>query len=230
MNKSDIKILIVDDEEDILDFVGYNLRKEGYQVITATNGFDAIDLATRLHPELIILDIMMPGMDGIETCERLRQYDDLRNTLITYFTARNEDYSQIAGYEAGADDYITKPIKPRLLVNKVAALLRRLEPQHTHSSIIGTGDLIVDLDQYKVFYKGQRFILPKKEFELLSLLISKPNRVFTREEIYSKVWGNDVLVGERTIDVYIRKIREKLGTRNIVTIKGVGYKYEDQPS
>ncbi|HOW25070.1 MAG TPA: response regulator transcription factor [Bacteroidales bacterium] len=230
MNTSDIKILIVDDEEDILDFVGYNLRREGYQVITATNGLDAIDLATRHHPELIILDIMMPGMDGIETCERLRQNDDLRDTLITYFTARNEDYSQIAGYEAGADDYITKPIKPRLLVNKVAALLRRLEPQNTPSSILRTGDLIVDLDQYKVFYKGQRFILPKKEFELLSLLISKPNRVFTREEIFSKVWGNDVLVGERTIDVYIRKIREKLGTGNIITIKGVGYQYEDHPS
>ncbi len=227
MNKSDIKILIVDDEEDILDFVGYNLRKEGYQVITATNGFDAVDLATRHHPELIILDIMMPGMDGIETCEKLRENPDLKNTLITYFTARNEDYTQIAGYEAGADDYITKPIKPRLLTNKVAALLRRLETHPPDSFIIGTGDLRVDTEKYQVVYKGNRYVLPKKEFELLSLLVSKPSRVFTREEIYGKVWGNEVIVGERTIDVYIRKIREKLGIVNIVTIKGVGYKYEE---
>lgn len=227
MNKADIKILIVDDEEDILEFVGYNLRKEGYQVITALNGFDAVNLALRHRPQLIILDIMMPGMDGIETCEKLRENFDLRHTLITYFTARNEDFSQIAGYEAGADDYITKPIKPRLLVNKVAALLRRMDLQELPTTVIGSGDLLIDLEKYKVFYKDQGYILPKKEFELLSLLVSKPNRVFTREEIYDKVWGNDVLVGERTIDVYIRKIREKLGIPHIITIKGVGYKYEE---
>lgn len=227
MNKEDITILIVDDEEDILEFVGYNLRKEGYQVITATNGPEAIRLAAQHQPGLIILDIMMPGMDGIETCEKLRENPDLKNTLITYFTARNEDYSQIAGYEAGADDYITKPIKPRLLINKIAALLRRLEPGDRKSSVIGTGEMVIDLEKYKVFYKGQPFVLPKKEFEVLSLLVSRPNRVFTRDEIYNKVWGNDVLVGERTIDVYIRKIREKLCSPNIVTIKGVGYKYEE---
>jgi two-component system alkaline phosphatase synthesis response regulator PhoP len=227
MNKTDIKILIVDDEEDILEFVGYNLRKEGYQVITATNGFDAIDQASRHLPQLIILDIMMPGMDGIETCEKLRENYDLRNSLITYFTARSEDYSQIAGYEAGADDYITKPIKPKLLINKVAALLRRMDIHEKASAVIGAGDLTIDLEKYKVFYKGTGYVLPKKEFELLSLLVSKPNRVFTREEIYDRVWGSEVLVGERTIDVYIRKIREKLGTDRIVTIKGVGYKYEE---
>jgi two-component system alkaline phosphatase synthesis response regulator PhoP len=227
MNKEDIKILIVDDEEDILEFVGYNLRKEGYQVITANNGFDALDQASRHLPQLIILDIMMPGMDGIETCEKLRENYNLRNSLITYFTARNEDYSQIAGYEAGADDYIAKPIKPKLLVNKVNALLRRLDIQDRPSTVIGTGDLIIDLEKYKVFYKGTGYIFPKKEFELLSLLVSKPNRVFTREEIYDRVWGNEVLVGERTIDVYIRKIREKLGTSQIITVKGVGYKYEE---
>lgn len=227
MSNPDIRILIVDDEEDILEFVGYNLRKEGYQVFTAMNGLSAIELASRHRPHLIILDIMMPGMDGIETCEKLRENPDLKNTLITYFTARNEDYSQIAGYEAGADDYITKPIKPRLLINKVAALLRRYDIQDQPSASIGSGDLIIDLEKYKVFYQGAGYVLPKKEFELLSLLVSRPNRVFTREEIYDRVWGSEVLVGERTIDVYIRKIREKLGIPNIVTIKGVGYKYEE---
>lgn len=227
MKKEDINILIVDDEEDILEFVGYNLRREGYQVITATNGFDAVEMASRHRPQLIILDIMMPGMDGIETCEKLRENDDLRRTIITYFTARNEDYSQIAGYEAGADDYITKPIKPKLLVNKVAALLRRLEVHDQPATKIGAGELIIDLEKYKVFYKGTGYVLPKKEFELLSLLASKPNRVFTREEIYDRVWGTEVLVGERTIDVYIRKIREKLGFSNIITVKGIGYKYEE---
>jgi two-component system alkaline phosphatase synthesis response regulator PhoP len=227
MNKTDIKILIVDDEEDILEFVGYNLRKEGYQVITASNGFDAIDLAGSHIPQLIILDIMMPGMDGIETCEKLRENPNLKNTLITYFTARNEDYSQIAGFEAGADDYITKPVKPRLLISKVMALLRRLETHHANSSIIGTGDLRIDTEKYQVIYKDTRYVFPKKEFEILTLLVSKPNRVFMREEIYDKIWGSEVVVGERTIDVYIRKIREKLGTEKIVTIKGVGYKYEE---
>ncbi|MCX6233687.1 MAG: response regulator transcription factor [Bacteroidetes bacterium] len=227
MTNSDIKILIVDDEEDILEFVGYNLRKEGYQVITAGNGDEAVTLARQHVPQLIILDIMMPGMDGIETCREMRDIELLKNTVITYFTARSEDYSQIAGFDAGADDYITKPIKPRLLISKVAALLRRYrisdEKPETGSS---ADDLIIDREAYEVHFKSRSFTLPKKEFELLALLVSKPNRVFTREEIYARIWGDDIIVGERTIDVYIRKIREKLGTDNIVTIKGVGYKYE----
>jgi two-component system alkaline phosphatase synthesis response regulator PhoP len=227
MTNENIKILIVDDEEDILEFVGYNLRKEGYQVITAGNGDEAVTLAREHVPQLILLDIMMPGMDGVETCREMRDIELLKNTVITYFTARNEDYSQIAGFEAGADDYITKPIKPRLLISKVAALLRRHrisdEKPETGSS---AGELIIDREAYQVLYKGQSFTLPKKEFELLALLVSKPNRVFTRDEIYARIWGDDIIVGERTIDVYIRKIREKLDTDNIVTIKGVGYKYE----
>jgi len=227
MNNADFKVLIVDDEEDILEFVGYNLRKEGYQTATATNGQDAIATARQIHPHLIMLDIMMPGMDGIETCRELRAIGELRDSVIIYFTARNEDYSQIAGFEAGADDYITKPIKPRLLVSKVAALLRRFRTEESTGIIYTAGDLTVDLEKYLVYYKGKRIILPKKEFEMLSLLVSKPNRVFTRDEIYHRIWGDDVFVGERTIDVYIRKIREKLGTDNLKTIKGVGYKYEE---
>jgi len=226
MNNQDYTILIVDDEDDILEFVGYNLRKEEYNVITATNGIDAIKLAKEKTPQLIILDIMMPGIDGIETCIQLREIESLANTIITFFTARNEDYSQIAGFEAGADDYITKPIKPRLLTSKVAALLRRHGGAEETSTLIIVGELTVDTEKYKVYFKNEEFALPKKEFELLSLLVSKPNRVFTREEIYSRIWGDEVFVGERTIDVHIRKIREKLGAENIKTIKGVGYKYE----
>jgi two-component system, OmpR family, alkaline phosphatase synthesis response regulator PhoP len=226
MNNSDFTVLIVDDEDDILEFVGYNLRKEGYQVLTTTNGSDAIQIAKENTPDLIILDIMMPGIDGIETCLQMREIGSLKNTIITFFTARNEDYSQIAGFEAGADDYITKPIKPRLLTSKVAALLRRHAGAEEAGIVIKVGDLTVDMEKYKVFFKEEEHILPKKEFELLSLLVSKPNRVFTREEIYSRIWGDEVFVGERTIDVHIRKIREKLGAENIKTIKGVGYKYE----
>jgi two-component system alkaline phosphatase synthesis response regulator PhoP len=226
MNNTDYTILIVDDEVDILEFVGYNLRKEGYQVITATNGTDAIKLAEAKTPRLIILDIMMPGIDGIETCLLMREIDSLKNTVITFFTARNEDYSQIAGFEAGADDYITKPIKPRLLTSKVAALLRRNWGTEDLAGLIKVGDLTIDSEKYKVYFKNEEHSLPKKEFELLSLLASKPNRVFTREEIYKRIWGDEVFVGERTIDVHIRKIREKLGAENIKTIKGVGYKYE----
>lgn len=226
MSNSDYVVLIVDDEDDILEFVGYNLRKEGYEVITATNGNDAIQLAKEKTPQLIILDIMMPGIDGIETCIQMREIDSLKNSIITFFTARNEDYSQIAGFEAGADDYITKPIKPRLLTSKVAALLRRHAGIEEQGVVIKVGELTVDMEKYKVFFKDVEHILPKKEFELLSLLVSKPNRVFTREEIYNRIWGDEVFVGERTIDVHIRKIREKLGAENIKTIKGVGYKYE----
>lgn len=220
------KVLIVDDEEDILEFVSYNLRKEGYKVTTAPNGQEALKIAREQLPHLVILDVMMPEMDGIETCREMRKIPSLKETIITFFTARNEDYSQIAGFEAGADDYITKPIKPRLLSSKVNALLRRHIVNQEITNISTVGDLTIDNEKFKVIVSGNEIFLPKKEFELLSLLTSKPNKVFTRDEIYSKIWSGDVIVGERTIDVHIRKIREKLGIENIKTIKGVGYKYE----
>jgi two-component system alkaline phosphatase synthesis response regulator PhoP len=226
MEPNENKILIVDDEDDILEFVGYNLRKEGYNVLTANNGRDAIKIAKEQLPQLIILDIMMPEMDGIETCRELRVIPSLNKSIITFFTARSEEYSLIAGYEAGADDYITKPVKPRVLVSKVNALLRRHGDVSPLSSSVVIGNLKIDTEKYLVYFNGEEFSLPRKEFELLSLLTSKPNKVFTRDEIYSRVWTNDVVVGDRTIDVHIRKLREKIGIDNIKTIKGVGYKYE----
>jgi two-component system alkaline phosphatase synthesis response regulator PhoP len=226
MELKENKILIVDDEDDILEFVSYNLRKEGYSVLTANNGRDAIKIAKEQLPQLIILDIMMPEMDGIETCRELRIIPSLNKSIITFFTARSEEYSLIAGYEAGADDYITKPVKPRILVSKVNALLRRHSDSEPHTSILVIGNLKIDTEKYMVYFNGEEFSLPRKEFELLSLLTSKPNKVFTRDEIYSRVWTNDVVVGDRTIDVHIRKLREKIGIDNIKTIKGVGYKYE----
>ncbi len=226
MEPNEFKVLIVDDEDDILEFVSYNLRREGYQVLIANNGRTAIKTATTHLPHLIILDVMMPEMDGMETCRELRQIPSLHKSMITFFTARNEDYSQIAGFDAGADDYITKPIKPRLLVSKVNALLRRLSAHDDELLSYSVGDLTIDTEKYQITKGGIEFTLPRKEFELLSLLSSKPNKVFTRDEIYSKVWTNDVIVGDRTIDVHIRKLREKLGIDNIKTIKGVGYKYE----
>jgi two-component system, OmpR family, alkaline phosphatase synthesis response regulator PhoP len=227
MDPSEYKILIVDDEDDILEFVSYNLRREGYQVLISNNGRDAIKSANLQTPHLIILDVMMPEMDGMETCQELRKIPSLRKTMITFFTARNEDYSQIAGFDAGADDYITKPIKPRLLVSKVNALLRRFGSHEEQESVsYAVGDLVIDSEKYNVIKSGKEYSLPRKEFELLSLLTSKPNKVFTRDEIYSRIWTNDVVVGDRTIDVHIRKLREKLGIDNIKTIKGVGYKYE----
>jgi two-component system, OmpR family, alkaline phosphatase synthesis response regulator PhoP len=226
METNEYKILIVDDEDDILEFVSYNLRKEGYQVLTANNGRDAIKIAKDKLPHLIILDVMMPEIDGIETCRELRQISSLDSSIITFFTARNEDYSQIAGFEAGADDYIAKPIKPRLLTSKVNALLRRHVESLKNTSAYSLGSLIIDPEKYIVKFKGQEYSLPRKEFELLSLLTSKPNNVFTRDQIFSRIWSNEVIVGDRTIDVHIRKLREKLGADNIKTIKGVGYKYE----
>ena len=227
MEPEEYKILIVDDEDDILEFVSYNLRREGYQVHIANNGRTAIKIAKEVIPHLIILDVMMPEMDGIETCRELRTIPLLKQSIITFFTARSEDYSQIAGFEAGADDYVTKPIKPRLLVSKVTALLRRfVTPENTVGKPYKLADLTIDTERYQVTLKGQEFTLPRKEFELLSLLTSKPNKVFTREEIFSKIWTNDVIVGDRTIDVHIRKLREKLNFDNIKTIKGVGYKFE----
>lgn len=226
MENKEQLILIVDDEDDILEFVSYNLKKEGYKVITASNGIDAIKLAKENIPQLIILDVMMPDMDGIETCRELRHVAALNETIITFFTARNEDYSLIAGLEAGADDYITKPIKPRVLSTKVVALLRRHSGATPVTNTYEVGGLVIDSEKYIAYLDGTPIILPRKEFELLSLLVSKPNKVFTRDEIYNRVWTGDVIVGDRTIDVHIRKIREKLGNDNIKTIKGVGYKYE----
>jgi len=224
MNKKDIKILLVDDEPDILEIVGYNLSNEGYQVITAENGVEAVKIAKKELPHLIILDVMMPEMDGIEACEIIRKNPDLKNTIITFLTARGEDYSQVAGFDAGADDYITKPIKPKVLISKVKALLRRFKEQEVVDSV-KIGNLVINRDEYKIVLNGTEIILPRKEFELLSLLASKPGKVFKRDEILDKVWGNEVVVGGRTIDVHIRKLREKIGDKSFKTIKGVGYKF-----
>jgi two-component system, OmpR family, alkaline phosphatase synthesis response regulator PhoP len=223
------KILLVDDEADILEFLGYNLRKEGYEVYTCNNGIDGLAKATEILPHLVILDVMMPGMDGIETCREIRQVAELKNTIVIFLTARGEDYSQIAGFEAGADDYVTKPVKPRVLVSRVKALLRRYkeEPGKEDGQILRFHKLIIDREKYVVIKDGREYNLARKEFELLSLLASRPNRVFTREEILAAIWGDDVIVGDRTIDVHVRKIREKLGDQHIKTIKGVGYKFEE---
>jgi len=227
MKKKDIKILLVDDEPDILEIVGYNLTAEGYQVITAENGLQAVKKARKEKPQLIILDVMMPEMDGIEACEQIRKIENLNNTIITFLTARGEDYSQVAGFDAGADDYITKPIKPKVLVSKVKALLRRFKDEDVSESIVKIGSLIINREEYKIELKGVEIILPRKEFELLSLLASKPGKVFKREDILDKVWGNEVVVGGRTIDVHIRKLREKIGDDYFKTVKGVGYKFVD---
>ena len=221
------KILIVDDEADILEIVGYNLKKEGFEVFTAANGKRAIEIAIEENPSLIILDVMMPEMDGMETCYQMRNIPALKDTLITFLSARGEDYSQIAGFDAGADDYITKPVKPRVLISKVKAILRRKSGgSETVLEDIVAGGISIDRERYLIKQDGKEINLPKKEFELLSLLMSKPGKVFTRESIMNKIWGGEVVVGDRTIDVHIRKLREKLGEELIKTIKGVGYKFE----
>lgn len=225
MKKKDLKILLVDDEPDILEIVGYNLSNEGYKVFTGANGLQAVKLAKKHKPHLIILDVMMPEMDGIEACEIIRSNSDLENTVITFFTARGEDYSQVAGFDAGADDYITKPIKPKVLLSKVKALLRRFKNDKEVNQIVKVGKLTINREEYKIYKGKEELSLPRKEFELLSLLASKPNKVFTREDILDKVWGMEVVVGGRTIDVHIRKLREKIGDKSIKTIKGVGYKF-----
>lgn len=227
MENSNIKILLVDDEPDILEFMEYNLKKEGYQVLQAKNGKEAVEIAKKEFPHLVILDIMMPVMDGIEACRTMREIPELQNTLITFLTARNEEYSQLAGFDVGADDYITKPIKPRIMLSRVKALLRRLNGNSGASTpIVQIGNLRVDRESYLVYKNDEPIALPRKEFELLSLLTSKPGKVFTREDILSRVWGSDIVVGDRTIDVHIRKIREKLGDESIKTIKGIGYKFD----
>ena len=220
------KILLVDDEPDILEFISYNLTKEGYDVSTSNNGKEAIEIAKKINPDLIILDVMMLEMDGIETCHEIRNISQLKNTLIAFLSARGEDYSQVAGFDAGADDYITKPIKPRLLVSRVKAILRRKSSIEESTVLDENMDIVIDREKYLVYKDGKEFTFPKKEFELLSLLTSKPGKVFTREVILENVWGGEVVVGDRTIDVHIRKLREKLGDNYIKTIKGVGYKFE----
>ncbi|HML84810.1 MAG TPA: response regulator transcription factor [Bacteroidales bacterium] len=222
------KVLVVDDEPDVLEFLSYNLRKEGFLVFTASNGKEGLALAIKERPQLVILDVMMPGMDGIETCSEIRKQPFLADTIVIFLTARGEDYSQIAGFDAGADDYVTKPVKPKVLVSRVKALLRRLTFNNAEQGVsqITLTEFTINRERYVVIKDGKEIVLPRKEFELLSLLSSKPNKVFTRDEIFSSVWGNDVVVGDRTIDVHVRKIREKLDTQNIKTVKGVGYKYE----
>lgn len=226
-NSSTYKILLVDDEPDILEFLSYNLKKEGYTTYTAGTGRQGLEIAKKNFPDLIILDVMMPDLDGIETCREIRAVDGLKDVLIAFLTARGEDYSQIAGFDAGADDYITKPIKPRVFVSRIKALLRRVgEAKEESVGMMELGDLKIDRERYLVHYKSQELQVPKKEFELLSLLASKPGKVFTRDEIMKTVWGDEVIVGDRTIDVHIRKLREKLDDRFIKTVKGVGYKFE----
>jgi two-component system alkaline phosphatase synthesis response regulator PhoP len=226
MKKKDIRILLVDDDADILEIVGYNLSQEGYQISTAINGREAIAKAKKLLPHLIIMDIMMPEMDGMEACENIRKIPELSNVIITFLTARSEDYSQVAGFDAGADDYITKPIKQKLLVSKVKALLRRLKETEKDSETLNVGGIEINREEYKIIKDNIEIVLPRKEFELFYLLATKPGKVFKREEILDKVWGNDVIVGGRTIDVHIRKLREKIGDDFFKTIKGVGYKFE----
>ncbi|MCK8142271.1 response regulator transcription factor [Flavobacterium sp. I-SCBP12n] len=226
MKKKNTKILLVDDEPDILEIIGYNLFQEDYQIFTASNGKEAIAKAKKVIPDLIIMDVMMPEMDGMEACENIRKIPELSNVLITFLTARSEDYSQVAGFDAGADDYITKPIKPKLLVSKVKALLRRLKENDQNSETLNVGGIEINREEYKIVKDNIEIVLPRKEFELFYLLASKPGKVFKRDEILDRVWGNEVIVGGRTIDVHIRKLREKIGEELFKTIKGVGYKFE----
>ena len=227
MISENYKILLVDDEPDILEFLGYNLKKEGYTVYIANNGKEAITIAKKEIPHLVIIDVMMPDMDGIETCREIRSLHELKHVMIAFLTARNEDYSQIAGFEVGADDYINKPIKPRVLISRIKALLRR-QTTGTNDATekVDLGNLKIDRERYIVVKDKEEINLPKKEFELLALLASKPGKVFTRDVILDRVWGADVVVGDRTIDVHIRKLREKLGENYIKTVKGIGYKFE----
>lgn len=223
--QSKFTILVVDDEPDILEFLEYNLQKEGFHVVLAQNGQEAVEVAKKEYPHLILLDIMMPVLDGIEACREIRNIPDLKNSVIAFLTARNEDFTQIAGFDVGADDYITKPIKPRLLISRVNALLRR-HRQEEADSILRIGHLQIDRERFVVVLDDDELFLPRKEFELLYLLASKPGKVFKREEILSKIWGKEVIVGDRTIDVHIRKLREKLGDAAIKTVKGIGYKLD----
>lgn len=226
MDNSKYKLLLVDDDEDIIEFLSYNLNREGFQVSTANNGKDAIEIAKKELPHLIVMDVMMPEMDGISAVEEIRKFPSLNDSMIIFLTARSEDYSQIAGFDAGADDYITKPIKPKVLVSRITALLRR-SSKNDSPNVITIKDIVIDQEKFQVTLKDKKIVLPKKEFKLLRLLANTPNKVFTRDEIFTKVWGDDVVVGDRTIDVHVRKIREKIGEDYIKTIKGIGYKMEN---
>ena len=219
------KILIVDDEKDIVDLLKYNLEKEGYKCYVAYDGEEAVSKAKEKNPDLVLLDIMMPKMDGIEACRQIREIDSLKNVFVAFLTARSEEYSELAGFDVGADDYITKPIKPRILISRIQAILKRNKEEEVKDEIV-IGDIRIDRNTFMVTVREHELILPKKEFELLYLLASKPGKVFTRESILNKVWGTDVFVVDRTIDVHIRKIREKIGEDRIKTVKGVGYKFD----
>ncbi|HJE89203.1 response regulator transcription factor [Rikenella microfusus] len=225
------RILIVDDEADILEFIRYNLKKEGYDVYTASDGEEALRTAAEVSPHLVLLDVMMPRMDGMEACRRLRKMPQTEDAVIAFLTARAEDYSQVAGFDAGADDYIAKPVRPNVLVSRIRALLKRVDSgagsAESQEAEPDRRSLIIDRERYVVLKNGEEIVLPRKMFELLALLYSKPQKVFLRDEIFAAVWGDDVVVGERTIDVHIRKLREKIGADYIVTVKGVGYKYQD---
>ena len=227
MGQREYKILLVDDEPDILEFLGYNLKKEGYQVFSASNGKDAIQLARVEIPHLVLLDVMMPEMDGMETCRQMREIPALKNTIISFLTARNEDYSQIAGFEAGADDYVSKPVRPRVLASRIKALLKRnVDVGAEGTTLVSKQGIVIDKDRYVVLKDGKEMTLPRKEFELLALLAGSPGKVFTRDFILDKIWGGDVIVGDRTVDVHVSKLRDKVGEQYIRTIKGIGYKFE----
>lgn len=228
MAEKTFKILVVDDEPDILEFLSYNLEKEGFVVETAENGKQALEKAKKNQPDIVLLDVMMPEMDGIEACRTMREMPQFEHTIIAFLTARTEDYSQIAGFETGADDYISKPIKPRVLVSRLKALLRRYEAKESKSSFLDVGNIQIDRERYLIIFNGKEMAVPRKEFELLYLLASKPGKVFKRDEILNEIWGRDIIVGDRTIDVHIRKLREKLGEDLIKTVKGIGYKFEEQ--
>lgn len=225
MQNANSKILVVDDEKDILELLKYNLEKEGFQIMTATNGITAVELADNFAPDVILLDIMMPGQDGVETCRQIRLNSKLTDTHIIFLTARSEEYSEVAAFEVGADDYITKPIKPRALLSRIKAIFKKSNTKKSANLIINTGELIIDKSSYLVTKDGKGITLPKKEFELLFYLAQNPNKVFNRQKLLNKVWGTDVYVLARTVDVHIRKVREKIGESYISTIKGVGYKF-----
>lgn len=224
-NKPSQKVLVVDDEEPILELLKYNLEKQGYDVKTATDGQIAVDIAKRFHPDLVLLDIMMPKMDGVEACRQLRAMPELQNTFIVFLTARSEEYSEVAAFDVGADDYITKPIKPRALMSRITALFRRESKKKSASNQIKIGELLIDRTSYTIRLKGKEISLPKKEFELLFFLAQNPNKVFSRDDLLQNIWGSDVYVLARTVDVHIRKVREKIGDEYITTVKGVGYKF-----
>ena len=225
--KESLKILIVDDDLDIIEILKYNLNNSGYFVKSANNGIKAIKKAKKFLPDIILMDVMMPEMSGIEACSEIRKIDQLSNTIIIFLSARSEDYTQISAYDAGADDYISKPVKPKILIKKISNIAKKIKSQNTHSKILDFGSLKINREKYLVINNKNEILLPRKEFELLFLLGSKPEKVFTREEIMNKVWGSLDIVGDRTIDVHIRKLREKIGEKHIKTIKGVGYKFEN---